>query len=115
MERCKWCGMPFLAVKVWQLFCSHRCQQDWHLDQRKLARQEELYDKLRRRDEALARLSKGQLAQLVQDSRGTPEQRRQASKVLAELDEHRAKWVAIRAEWAEEDREERRARGWRRM
>jgi hypothetical protein len=51
----------------------------------------------------LAGLSKQKLAELVEKSRGTPEQRRQAGETL---DEHRAKWKAIREEWAEEDRQE---------
>ena len=115
MANCKWCEQPFLPVKDWQVFCCERHCQDWHLHQRKLARQEKLFAKLRERDEALARLNKEELAQLVEDSRGTPEQRRQAGEALARLngngnasveDEHRAKWKAIRAEWAEEDRQE---------
>ena len=115
MANCKWCEQPFLPVKDWQVFCCERHCQDWHLHQRKLARQEKLFAKLRKRDEALAKLSKGELSRLVEDSRGTPEQRRQAGETLARLngngnasveDEHRAKWKAIRAEWAEEDRQE---------
>jgi hypothetical protein len=85
------------------------------LHQRKLKRQEKLFAELRERDEALAKLSKGELSRLVEESRGTPEQRRQAGETLARLndngnasveDEHRAKWKAIREEWAEEDRQE---------
>jgi hypothetical protein len=58
MPRCKWCSDPFLPVKDWQLFCSDRCCQDWHLHQRKLVRQEKLFAKLRSQDEALARLQR---------------------------------------------------------
>jgi|SRR5215813_2563118 len=85
METCKWCEQPFLPVRDWQLYCSDRCCQDWHLHQRKRARQEKLFAKLRERDEALARLSKQDLKQPVEDSRGTTEQRRQAADALAEI------------------------------
>jgi hypothetical protein len=85
MSKCKWCGEPFLPVKDWQVYCCERCQQDWHLHQRKLARQEKLFDKLRKRDEALAKVNNGQLAQLVQDSRGTAQERQKASEVLAKI------------------------------
>ena len=116
MPNCKWCNQPFIEVKVWQIFCSGRCCQDWHLHQRKLERQEKLFDKLRRRDEVLARLNNGELAQLVADSRGTPDQRKQVSETLARLngdgighdDAYREKWAAIRAEWAQEDEEDER-------
>jgi hypothetical protein len=103
MANCKWCEQPFLPVKDWQVFCCERYCQDWHLHQRKLVRQEKLFDKLRKRDEVLARLNKEELAQLVENSKGTAEQRRQAGETL---DEHRAKWKAIREGWAEEDRQE---------
>jgi hypothetical protein len=81
-----------------------------------LERQEKLFDKLRRRDEVLARLNNGELAQLVADSRGTPDQRKQVSETLARLngdgighdDAYREKWAAIRAEWAQEDEEDER-------
>lgn len=115
MPNCKWCNQPFIEVKVWQVFCSGRCCQDWHLHQRKLAREEKLFARLRKRDEVLARLNNGELAQLVADSRGTPEQRKQVSETLARLsgnngngsgDAHREKWAAIRAEWEREDQEE---------
>src|SRR6516225_9233661 len=85
MLNCKWCDQPFLPVKDWQVYCSERCQQDWPLHQRRLARQEKLFAKLRRRDEAVAKLNNGQLAQLVQDSRGTAEEREKAKEVLAQL------------------------------
>jgi hypothetical protein len=96
MLNCKWCEKPFIEVKPWQEFCTSRCCQDWHLHQRKLARQEKLFDKLRRRDEALAQLGNGQLAQLVEDSRGTEEQRRQASEVLRGIVEERRSERRIR-------------------
>jgi alkylhydroperoxidase family enzyme len=67
METCKQCNRPFLQVKPWQEFCCQRCQQDWHLHQRKLARQEKLFDKLARRDHG----------------DGTPEQRQKAREVVA--------------------------------
>jgi hypothetical protein len=86
MQKCKWCGEPFLPVKDWQEFCCGRHCQDWHLHQRKLARQEKLFDKLRKRDEALARLNNGELAQLIQDSRGTEEQRQRVKEVLAKIE-----------------------------
>lgn|SRR5262245_57420740 len=85
MLNCKWCDQLFLPVKGWQLFCSSRCCQDWHLHQRKLARQEKLFAQLRRREEALAKISNGQLAHLVEDSRGTAEQREKAKEVLARI------------------------------
>jgi hypothetical protein len=86
MPKCKWCGEPFLPVKDWQLFCCARHCQDWHLHQRKLAWEERLFDKLRKRDEALARLNNGELAQLVLDSRGTEEMRQRAREVLAKIE-----------------------------
>ena len=86
MLNCKWCDESFLPVKDWQVYCCERCQQDWHLHQRKLARQEKLFAKLRRRDEALAKLNNGELAQLVQDSRGTEEMRQRAREVLAKIE-----------------------------
>src|SRR6516162_4744606 len=86
METCKWCNQPFLQMRDWQLFCCERCCQDWHLHQRKLRRQEKLFAKLRKRDEALAKLSEEELAKLVENSKGTTEQRRrQAGKTLSEL------------------------------
>jgi protein-arginine kinase activator protein McsA len=45
METCKQCNRPFVQVKPWQEFCCTRCQQDWHLHQRKLARVEEAEDR----------------------------------------------------------------------
>ncbi len=67
MPTCKRCNRPFLEAKPWQEFCCQRCQQDWHLHQRKLARQEKLFDKLVRRDHG----------------EGTPEQRQKAREVVA--------------------------------
>ena len=86
MPKCKWCDDVFLPVKDWQLFCCDRCCQNWHLHQRKLARQEKLFAKLRSQDEALARLNNGELAQLIQDSRGTEEQRQRVKEVLAKIE-----------------------------
>jgi hypothetical protein len=65
---CKHCNRPFVENKPWQEFCCQRCQQDWHLHQRKLARQEKLFDKLARRDHG---------------DRGTAEQRQKGTDVLA--------------------------------
>jgi hypothetical protein len=67
MDTCKHCNQPFLQAKPWQQFCCQRCQQDWHLHQRKLARQEKLFDKLARRDHG----------------DGTPEERQKAREVVA--------------------------------
>src|SRR5215831_16844624 len=86
MLNCKWCDESFLPVKDWQVYCCERCQQDWHLHQRKSARQEKLFAKLRRRDEALAKLNNGELVQLVLDSRGTAEMRQRAKEVLAKIE-----------------------------
>jgi hypothetical protein len=49
-------------------------------------RQEKLFAKLRRRDEALAKLNNGELVQLVLDSRGTAEMRQRAKEVLAKIE-----------------------------
>ena len=32
---CKYCNEPFDELKPWQLFCCQRCQQDWHLQQKR--------------------------------------------------------------------------------
>jgi hypothetical protein len=64
METCKQCNRPFVQVKPWQEFCCTRHQQDWHLHQRKLERRE--------------KLANGH-------DRGTPEQRKEASEVLARI------------------------------
>jgi hypothetical protein len=69
MDTCKHCNQPFLQAKPWQQFCCQRCQQDWHLHQRKLARQEKLLDKLASRDHGLMANGNGH---------GTPEQRQKA-------------------------------------
>src|SRR5262249_2647965 len=69
MANCKWCEQPFLPVKDWQVFCCERHCQDWHLHQRKLPRQEKLFAKLRGRDEALAKLSKGNYLDLLRIQR----------------------------------------------
>jgi hypothetical protein len=62
METCKHCNRPFVQAKPWQEFCCQRCQQDWHLHQRKLARVEEAEDRL------------------ANGHGGTPEQRQKASE-----------------------------------
>jgi hypothetical protein len=69
MPTCKYCNKLFLETKPWQEFCCTRHQQDWHLHQRKLARQEKLFDKLARRDHG----------------EGTPEQRQKAREVVARI------------------------------
>jgi hypothetical protein len=51
-----------------------------------LARQEKLFAKLRGRDETLAKFNNGELAQLIQDSRGTEEQRQKVKEVLAKIE-----------------------------
>src|SRR5262249_19621649 len=45
MKTCKWerCNKTFYEVKPWQEFCCTRHQQDWHLHQRRLARQDRRY------------------------------------------------------------------------
>lgn len=50
MAICDYCGNPFPEMNGWQRFCCHRHQQDWHLRQRRLARQKELFAKLAARD-----------------------------------------------------------------
>ena len=89
------------------------------MHQRKLRRQEKLFAKLRKRDEALAKLNEEELAKLVENSKGTTEQRRQAGKTLSELaspngngglrndEAYRDKWQAIREEWGKWDEEDR--------
>lgn len=77
MPTCKYCNKLFVETKPWQEFCCTRHQQDWHLHQRKLARQEKLFDKLARRDHG------------VQEDQGTPEQRKEASEVLTRIVEER--------------------------
>lgn len=39
MVNCKYCEKPYWPNKPWQVFCCFRCQQDWHLQERKLSRQ----------------------------------------------------------------------------
>jgi len=80
MVNCRHCNKPFEEAKPWQV-CCERCQQDWHLHQRKLARQEKLFARLKEQDEA--RANGGRL------DRGTPEQRQAASEVLAQIVEGR--------------------------
>jgi hypothetical protein len=50
MAICDYCGKPFPEMNGWQRFCCHRHQQDWHLRQRRLARQRQLFTKLAARD-----------------------------------------------------------------
>jgi len=38
---CKYCNELFDEIKPWQVFCCQRCQQDWHLQQRKLRNREQ--------------------------------------------------------------------------
>jgi hypothetical protein len=72
MAICKHCNQSFQEVKPWQEFCCQRHQQDWHLHQRKLARQERLFDKLIERENGM-------------NGHGTPEEREKASEVLARI------------------------------
>ena len=69
---CRWCEQPFQEVKPWQLYCCDRCAQDWHLHQRKLARQEKLFDKLIDRETGM-------------NGHGTPEERKEAKKTLDQI------------------------------
>ena len=75
MQECRHCGKPFIEVKAWQVYCSERCQQDWHLHQRKLARQERL----------LARLKEQEEAGFNGYQRATPEQKEEAKQALAKI------------------------------
>ena len=77
MNICRHCNEPFIETVPHKLYCSIRCQQDWHLRQRKLARQEKLFAKLKKQDEALAGG-----APLVEEQYGTPEQREKAREIL---------------------------------
>ena len=73
MATCRHCEKAFPEVKPWQVFCCERCQQDWHLHQRKIARQERLFDRLKEREEG--------------NGHALPveEQRQKASEVLARI------------------------------
>ena len=71
MATCKWCNQPFQENKPWQEFCRTRCQQDWHLHQRKLERQEKLFDKLVEKERG--------------NGNGTSEERQQAKEMLARI------------------------------
>ena len=77
MNICRHCNEPFIETVPHKLYCSIRCQQDWHLHQRKLARQQKLFAKLKRQDEAIA-----SGAPLVEEQYGTPEQREKAREIL---------------------------------
>ena len=72
MPICKHCNKPFRETKPWQVYCCERCQQDWHLHQRKLARQETLFAKLKDREAGM-------------NGHGTPEQRQEAREALAKI------------------------------
>jgi len=41
MMICKYCNELFDEIKPWQVFCCQRCQQDWHLQQRKVRNREQ--------------------------------------------------------------------------
>ena len=75
MQECRHCGKPFIEVKAWQVYCCERCQQDWHLHQRKLARQERL----------LAQLKEQEEAGFNGYHRATPEQKEEAKQALAKI------------------------------
>jgi hypothetical protein len=91
MAICKQCNKPFLEVKDWQEFCCQRHQQDWHLHQRKLARQEKLFDRIKERENGMngyvvwkpKRKEKKEAVEARQEARG--EQRQKASEVLAQI------------------------------
>jgi transposase-like protein len=75
---CLKCGRDFNPNREWQKFCCKECQQRWNRDQyRSLKVQAEL------------------------ELKGNGHLNGNASVE----DEHRAKWAAIRTEWAEEDRQ----------
>jgi len=69
---CQWCNKPFVEVKPWQEFCCQRHQQDWHLHQRKLAKQERLFDRIKEQERRM-------------NGHATPEERQRASEVLAQI------------------------------
>ena len=73
MATCRHCDKSFQEVKSWQVFCCERCQQDWHLHQRKLARQDRLFARLKEREEGNG------------DASVTEEQRQKASEMLARI------------------------------
>jgi hypothetical protein len=83
MIACRWCSKPFEEVKPWQVYCCERCQQDWHLHQRKLARQEKLFAKLVKQEEF--RKANGVWPTRDQLEDRTPEQRQQAKEVLSRI------------------------------
>ena len=75
MVTCRWCNQSFVQNKPWQEFCCTRHQQDWHLHQKKLVRDEEkLFAEQGRVEEAEERRANGH---------GIAEQRKKASEVLA--------------------------------
>ena len=73
MASCRHCDKSFQEVKSWQVFCCERCQQDWHLHQRKLARQDRLCARLKEREEG-----NGHALRIE-------EQRQKANEVLAQI------------------------------
>ena len=76
--QCQNCGQDFYAERWWQVFCSKQCRGAWHrLQQRK-----------------------AELAAAKLDGNG------HANGGGVAVEAHRAKWAAIRAEWAEEDGQE---------
>ena len=91
MPTCKFCGEPFLETKPWQEFCKQRHQQDWHLHQRKLARQERLFDRIKERENGMngyvvwkpRRKEKKEDVEARQKAR--EEQRQKASEALAQI------------------------------
>jgi|GraSoiStandDraft_17_1057272.scaffolds.fasta_scaffold836759_2 hypothetical protein len=91
MPICKQCNRSFVETKPWQEFCCQRHQQDWHLHQRKLARQERLFDRIKERENGMngyvvwkpKRKEKKEEVEARQKARG--EQRQKASEVLAQI------------------------------
>src|SRR5262245_58157515 len=91
MATCKHCNQPFLEVKSWQEFCCQRHQQDWHLHQRKLARQEQLFDRIIERENGMNdyvvwKPKRGENKEAVEArQKARREERRKASEALAQI------------------------------
>ena len=79
--KCQNCGQEFQLNRMWQKFCCKQCQQQWNHAQYRA-------DRVMAEHEARANGHANGNGPSSGD------------------EEHRAKWKAIRAEWAEEDRQE---------
>jgi len=76
--QCENCGRDFNPQRSWQRFCDKQCQQAWNRHRYRMG-------------EVLG-------AEYRRETNGNSN---------ANVDDaHRAKWAAIRAEWADEDRQE---------